>query len=503
VVVVALVAAGCGGGGKDKVAEPVAEALAHVPRDAALVVVGATDFDEGQGAAARDLLERFPGSEFAVERLKALVAKRGLEFDRDVAPLLGNDVVLAIPDVAPSRGAGTPDKAAHPFLAAGVAPDEEKLDRAIDAAVKRRALRKGTSHRGADLYTRAGHGALAVKGAVAVLGNDTRTVRAALDRRALGAGLTPAVMRTRLAGVPGAATGADAPDEALLRIFGDFRPLLAHRHAARIRRVPWAASLRRFAATVTATRDGVQLRFRADNEGALQESQHPLPLGAAAPSPTGDAPIVVGVRDLAHVIEFAQQVASAVAPGQLQRFATAKTVIKFARGIDLDEDVFGQFTGTTTIRSDLRSVSIRARLRDPKAMRKTLDSLRILMPSFLHGAGIRGASVDETSGGRFVVERDGEEIAAYGLDGDALVVTTDRTEEIAAPGATKPSPGVPKGPGALVGRVSPKALQDLVIRVLGLPPVARVALGALGDATFAIRAERQHIEGRADLKISG
>lgn len=504
----ALVVSGCGGGGEDgkrEVTDPVAEALAHVSRDAALVVVAKSDFRRGEGGVLRDLLERFPGSELVVGQVKSHFEKGGVEFDRDIAPLLGNDVVLAVPS-----GASAGER--HGGIAVTVAPDEGKLDDVVSAAVKRGALREAAPrarYRGAALYARR-RGALAVKGPVVVVAEDTRAVRAALALRARGGGLTPGVLRSRLAGMPG---------DALVRVIGDARPLLAHTRTmkeataasaakaaklARLARVPWFAALRRFAATVTAAGDGLRLRFRAETPAtgrSLRESAFPLATGPEPPAPVGDAPLVVGIRDPAQVIAFAQQAAEAIAPGKLRALSVAKTVIEGTRGIDLDEDVVAQLTGTTTVRSDLRRVSVRAQVRDPRAMATTLDRLLPLMPSLLHGLGIRDASVSKRSG-RYVIERDGEQLAVYVLDRDALVVTTDRTEEVGGPGSPRPSPRVPKGPGALVARLDAAGLQTLVIRLLGLPPAARFALGALGDVTLAVRMEHDRLEGRAAVQVS-
>jgi len=61
VATLALAIVGCGGKEEVVIADPLAEALAHAPADAAALAVVATDGTAGPGAALARLGQRFGG----------------------------------------------------------------------------------------------------------------------------------------------------------------------------------------------------------------------------------------------------------------------------------------------------------------------------------------------------------------------------------------------------------------------------------------------------------
>jgi hypothetical protein len=99
-LVAALVAvvAGCGSSGGS-----AGGSADVVPADVAVVASIDTDLDGAQWQAVEDLAARFPGGEGAVEKLFASIgAHDDLDFDRDVKPALGPELVLVVPKLSTS-----------------------------------------------------------------------------------------------------------------------------------------------------------------------------------------------------------------------------------------------------------------------------------------------------------------------------------------------------------------------------------------------------------------
>jgi hypothetical protein len=482
----AIAVAGCGS--KQHAAAPTTGALAYVPRDAALVVVVSTDFARGQGAEARTLLDRFPGSPVVVAQLEGMLQFGGLSYRRDLAPLLGHEVVLAAP------GGARPRRPHERLIAAMATRSAARLRAVVADRAAAGVLHTRGTYRGASLYEGPRHAAIAVKGADLLASLDMAQLRSALDTHARAVGLTPADLAARL---------GPLPHDALVRVIGDAKALLADPHLAAARRVPWVAALGRFAATLRADTNGVHGRLRAQTDATdLAETDVPLATGPQPPAPVGEAPVVAGVRGAGQIAQFAQHVAAALIPKYFAPFAAAKRELLRRAGIDLDADIFGQLTKTTTVLSDLRHVTLRGDVRDPEAMRRTLDRLVPILPQLLASAGVPGATVEKRTPGQYAVQLNGETVADYGLAGGTLVATTEPGGDLGPGTSTTPSDRMPDAPGAFAARIEGGTLGDLVIRVLRLPAAARFALGALGDLTASAHAERDHVEARADLTIS-
>ena len=91
------VAAGCGS------SRSAGGAADVVPADVAVVVSVDTHLDGAQWQAVEDLAAKFPGGEGAVEKLFATIAADDdLDFERDVKPALGPELVLVVPRLSTS-----------------------------------------------------------------------------------------------------------------------------------------------------------------------------------------------------------------------------------------------------------------------------------------------------------------------------------------------------------------------------------------------------------------
>ncbi|HSK16458.1 MAG TPA: DUF3352 domain-containing protein [Gaiellaceae bacterium] len=144
-------AAGCGAG------EETGGAADLVPGDVSFYLVVDTDFDGDQWSAVEDLAARFPGGEGALQRFFAEIAADAdaeIDFERDVKPALGPEVVVVglefdAGEDPPVVALTQPDdleafqqllqKSEEPPVVQevdgwqAVAPDQEALDRFLDA----------------------------------------------------------------------------------------------------------------------------------------------------------------------------------------------------------------------------------------------------------------------------------------------------------------------------------------------------------------------------------
>lgn len=468
--------AGCGGSKpKPKVAaDPLAQALAFVPTQAKAVAAVATDPNHGQGAAATNLLERFVGADVVVskarERIKTAL---GLSAGDELGPLLGNDLVLA-------------DTASGP-LGAWVVSDEPDLRALLSSQVTRHALARRPSAGGYALYARAGV-LVAAKGAVVVAGA-TAAVRDALAARARGAGMTTALFRERLRGLPA---------DALLLVEGNLA-LAARTQGSKL---AWVKALNRFALTVRADAAGVHARLRAATS-PVAPADVPLAPGAAAPAPLArPTGLLAGLHDLRQLVRFGLRAAQAANPSAYRRYDLARRALRLLRRADIDRDVIDQLGGTTTFWSpDLRTFALTAPVPDPGRMARALKNLRPLMGRLLGAAGIAGASVSaDAAPGAYRVHSGGRFVARYGVAGGTFVFTTSPLASLPRLAAGRPAP-IGSLSGALTGVVRGAALRHALIVRLGLPAIASLALGALGDATFEVRTATGGVEAAADVSI--
>jgi hypothetical protein len=94
-----LVAAGCGGGGSAGVAQGAtlgADSAQLVPPDAAAFVSVDSNLDSAQWQRVDDLTKRFPARAKLLDDLRSQLQKRGLSWQDDVAPALGDELDVAV-----------------------------------------------------------------------------------------------------------------------------------------------------------------------------------------------------------------------------------------------------------------------------------------------------------------------------------------------------------------------------------------------------------------------
>ena len=170
VVTGAIVLAGCGGDSDSS--SPLDEALGYLPEDAGFAFVAATDPDDYSDF--RDLAENFPFADRAQDLLKQTLERGSVDFDDQIRPLLGNDVVIGTSDNASFLDSGSET----PFVLALQTEDADKLEELAQSGGE-----KTGENEGYDVYESDDGTVLAIKDEVLVLSNDEATLEDALKQR--------------------------------------------------------------------------------------------------------------------------------------------------------------------------------------------------------------------------------------------------------------------------------------------------------------------------------
>ena len=327
-----------------------------------------------------------------------------------------------------------------------------------DEQALRTILRRRAPSAGVSVVAR---GPLVVAGA-------TGAVRLALATHARHAGMTRRLFDERFQGLPA---------DSLVRVEANGALI----PPAQRSKLAWARSLRRVAIAVRADDAGLHARLRATTAPTPADAV-PLAPGAAAPAPLDRAlGFTAGIRDLRHTIRVGLATLKATDPGTYRRYDLARRALKFLRRADIDHDVIDQLGGTATVWSpDLRSFTLTAPVADPGRMAQALGRLKPLMGRLLAAAGLAGAR--------------------YGVSGDTLVVTTAPGIPLDRLAAGRPQ-RIGSLTGALTGVARGPSLRRIAIERLGLPPIAALALGPLGDATLSVQTATDRVFASGDLAI--
>ncbi len=483
------------------IADPLTEALRYVPQSADLVAVVQTDTAEGPLRSALDLLRQVPGSAAIVRQAQTLIGTRiGLSLPDEGSALAGSP--LAVARIGLGRRART--------LGAWVTADAAALADLLAAKVQSGALSEAASYRSWTVFTRPG-GLYAARDRVLLTASDRATLTSAITRRlktGRAGGFTPALFAS-------AARSGLSSAQALVRLAVS-GPQLRSQVAALLPQsgdVPWVAALTGAGAAVGADTDGVHLRARLrTDEAQLVDADLPIAAGREAPELTGEAPVVVGIRDPAATIAGALQAGQFIAPGPVKAYTQVRDLLKRYVGVDLDADVIGTLRqdATVTLPQD-GGVTLRAPTDDEQALRDTLSRLgRLGQLAGIAGAfGLApdtgGLAVRSDGDDRYTVLQDDEPRAVLAVRDGIFVASTDPDTDVqAVVDAPPPDGGSGETPvGALQALVAPAALQDLLVDRLGLPSLARVALEPLGTATIGARAELGFLQVRADVPVGG
>jgi hypothetical protein len=488
------------------VGDPLAEALAFAP--AAAPVVAQFDVQPGaqQGQALRDLARTFPAARFAADGVRGSVRSLGFDADADLPSLLGGPLVVWGPASALTgltSSVSAMQLELTPVLRAGataavVGRSADDVQAVLERAVDEGRLRELPDVApGVSQYALPGDaGRLGVRDGDLVLAATTARVREAFALRDRQGGLTRATFEQRLGPL-------NRP--ALIRAVAAPRALIG----ARAHGVPWVDALRGGALAVRIEQPGVRLRVHLGTDPArVTDAELPLAPGGEPPTPApGRRPIFAGVRNLAQTIRVFDAAKGGLDVPFLKSLTTALATLDAVKGplktfgrIDVDAALIDQLTGTTTITPESgNTLALRAELHDGGPLRTALDRIAAVPDFAVRLAGV-DLNVEHAGSDAYTITRDDRPYLKVAVLGSTLVVTNDLRAGLQAIADRTPQGTSPAAAGALALHADGSAVQDELIRRLGLPQLARLVIGGFGDVDGASRAERSGVD--VDLALT-
>ncbi len=367
--------AGCGGN-EGESASSLDAALGYLPEDAPLVVSFDTDPEGDQIKAIQAIGERFPFSDQVTQTLDESLSQGGLDFEKDIKPLLGNEFVVGGPDARSliDTGEGTTNEQ---FVAAIEANDDGKLEQ----LVTREDTKETGEQDGAKLYENSEGETFAIEDGVLVVAGTRELLDAALKQNDSD---------DKLTGEAFDEDTADLPDDALMRLSTDVEALLAADPTTeRARKIEWVSALRTLGLTVSFEENRAVLDFHlaTDPEGLTDED---LPIAAGGDSPAvidSSGEIGLGVRAPEQILAFAENAGQAVNPSRFGDYSAGKQAIESRFGVNIDDDIFGQLEDDVSVSFGLDGTfGLRSRVKDPEAFTASLDKLGGALPEIAEGA---------------------------------------------------------------------------------------------------------------------
>lgn len=404
------------------------EALSYFPADAPLVAT----VDTGRIADLRVPLEAGD----LLGHFKAFT-NVGVLHLAQLEPILGNDAVVGVPRLG-----------ASPLIALA-ARDADTLESIAKARVAAGQAAAAGRYRDAELFYSPTY-AFAVRDGMLLVSRTTADLRDALDLRAGDEStLTLEDFENALPRV-----GKVDP---LIRAVGDAGALTA-RLSPKLRAIPWLAAVDRVG--LVARRRGTALVVdvkAATTAGDLVELDVPVSPGRVAPRAAVGEGVRVSVRDIAHLLGYADRVAANAVPLAHLRYQRARGTLR-RRGrakVDLAADVIRKLHGPGTLVFDGGRLLLRADPSRPQPLRAALDRLAARLSKATARAGL-GQAVVGREGGLYVVDVPGRTIR-FGMVGDVLVAgdaTAERLKELAKEELARPAGAA----GPLTFRIPPRAI---------------------------------------------
>jgi hypothetical protein len=469
----ALVASGCGtkssGSGLDS-------ALRFMPKDAPIVVAIDTNPDGDQWQQVDKLLGKFPfGGQVKQQFKTAFNGRSRLNYDNDIKPLLGNDLVVAVTSV--------PGAQTLPLVLSWKVKDEGAAKKLVQ-----KTAQKAPSIEGAEVYRSTGGATFAFKDGTLVFSPTQAELTAALKRGSGSDHLTEQGFDDKLGSLD---------KKSLVRVAGNAKALYASRLGRSLAQIPFLRSQGDFGATLRAAPDGIEFAFENKTDGNVQEKDLPLPAGAASvPVVRRAGEIGIGLRDPAHVITFYESTFKSAAPAIYKRFATQKAQAEKTLGVNIDRDLVGQLTGNAAVSVSLTGdFAVRADLRDPAAAEATLKRAAPGLLKLTKG----NVSLTKPKNGKgfYTLGRANGKKVAFGVVGKSFVAASDAAR--AAQFAGQSASVVPGARGSLVIASDARALANTIAARQGQGMAAQLVTGALGDLIGWVEYEKTGVTG--DLKL--
>jgi hypothetical protein len=468
--------AGCGSGNDGGSKGGLAEPLSYMPQNAPLVAAFDTDPNGEQFQNIDRLLGKFPFGGQVKTQIKQSLAQSGTNYDEDIKPLLGNQLVVGSPDARSL----TDDNSNNPYILAFESGNGDKLRAALN---KDGSQKKAGKIDGADVWQSQDGSVAAVKGSTLVGANDRPNLEAALKRHDGGDNLSEDDFNAPFQGLPASP---------IARVYGDAQALIeSDPKTATARQVKWVGGLRKFGATVNVEGDGLSIDARVNTEGV---SNQDLPIAGGDQSPAlaryGDYSF--GQRNPAQSVHFGEATAAKTDPKAFADYQKRKQAFGKKLKIDVDSDLIDQLNGDATVAGGLDgSWALRSSVKDPAAMKATLDKMK--------NAGRVGKTTLSESGGLIKSAGDGKP-AYFGMVGDVFVAgpTPDAAKQMTA---VEPKP-VPGAKGASVVVADGEAIAKAILQRSGQGGgAAGLFTGPIGDLVAYVSAAPGGLRAQAKLKI--
>jgi hypothetical protein len=377
----AIAVAGCGGGASATGASP-ARAADFVPAGAPMYFEVSTNGESPQWAQVVALGKKFPGWDQLTSELQAGLNKKGLDFETDIKPLLGDHAAVSITSLPKMSGegaaAGKPGILAVAELAAGK-----------DAAAQQRLASAATGapgqHAGVAVYNLGDDHFAAVDDGALLVAESQAGVESAIDAHAAGGSGT----------LGGTGKFTDALSTLPANVFA-----LGYIDAGAVAKsapstgpsgmaIPDLSGLPNLqnaavALSLSAEQGGVRMKgvlTGADNLGAAK---------AFTPALTshvpGDAVAYLGANDVGSVVTQVLDSLSQASPDAKRQIDALTTQIPAALGVSLDDLkalVGGEHAFVVTAGQGGPAVSAVLQTADGARTTKTLDTLRAKVPALV------------------------------------------------------------------------------------------------------------------------
>jgi hypothetical protein len=474
VLAAALLAAGCGssaGGGSD-------DALSVLPKESPVVATVETDPEGDQYKKLNDLLGKFPFAGQVRQQLKQSInsSSQGIDFDKDVKPVLGNDLIIAVPSAAALKEDDTP------VLLAIKAKDEGKAEDLVDKSGE-----KVASAGDADIHKASDDTFVAIKDGVIIAGDKQEDVAAALER---DDGLTEDDLDDRFAGLEA---------DGIVNVGVDMEQVIANDpEAAEAKKVKFVAGMRDLGLVFRVVDDGIEQEFKLTTEG-VSEQDLPLATGSEpAPVVRRASDVGFGMRGLTQLINWGVATSRLTDPSEYREFQGRKTRLNKELGIDIDKDVIAQFQGDSSMSFALDgSFALRSQLEDPAAFRATLKKATPKLKEAFDKENVQAVTPEKPDGFYALAAPDGRKFAFAVID-DQFVLATDaaRASQFAGQSAT----AVPGTNGSFVVALDARTIANELAKQQGQAG-AGLFTGALGDFVGSVETETDGTSGKFKLTI--
>ena len=463
-----LVIAGCGSANKGSgKAAGLDDLVAYVPANSPLVITASADPDSDQWKNVNTILAKFPIAGTVKGRIKQEIQKSGLSYDKDIKPLLGGNVLFALPDArefATSRGGGQ-----TPLIAAWSTSDGGKLKKLITQKGKAKKVGKAS---GATIYQgKSATDWFAIDGNTAVAATSRPLLEAALERHDGSDHLTIDNFQKAFAGLP---------SNPLARFYVNPSALLGA--------LPNGGALKSLLGNGAA--QGATLNVEPNKvsfDAGRSSSTQGLASGDESPGVVrAKDELGIGWRNVAQTIRFYENTAKTIAPQQYGQFETGKAAIEARLGVDIDKDIVDQLSGNTYLAIGFGGWAVRSDVANPAAMKATLAKI---------AKGAKDFNVDLKPVGGLYRYTDGDKTIWLGVLGRSFVVGSDQAH--AAQIVALPVDPVAGAKGPIDLNADAKALADAGLERYGQgmqKSFGSLFTGPLGQVNGWFGASGSHLE---------